>query len=100
MGDTSSQAAAAEARLEAHAHHIAELEARRERLSSERDGITDELAELDASKHALERSVGELAEGKLLTVAEREALETEIVELRARQLESERRSTRRRTSSV
>ncbi|MBK8994981.1 MAG: chromosome segregation protein SMC [Myxococcales bacterium] len=91
LGRTSSQAAAEEARLDAHAHHIAELEARRDRLGSERDGIADELAELSAKKHALERSVAELAEGKRLTVAEREGLEAELVELRARQLESERK---------
>ncbi|MCE7889966.1 MAG: chromosome segregation protein SMC, partial [Sorangiineae bacterium PRO1] len=91
LGRTSSQAAAEEARLDAHAHHIAELEARRDRLGAERDGIADELAELSAKKHALERSVAELAEGKRLTVAEREGLEAELVELRARQLESERK---------
>ena len=91
LGETSAQAAAAEARVEAHAHHIAELEERRDKLSAERDGIADELAELAAKKHALDRSVAELAEGKRLTVAEREALEAEIVELRAKQLDSERR---------
>jgi len=90
LGDTSSRAAAEEARLGAHGHHIAELEARRDRLAAERAEIADELTELDARKHALERSVAELAEGKLLTVAERESLEGEMVELRARQLESER----------
>ena len=91
LGKTSEQAAAEEARVGAHGHHIAELEARRERLHAERDALADELAELDAKKHALERSVAELAEGKRLTVAERESLEAEIVELRARQLESERK---------
>ncbi|MBK7582126.1 MAG: chromosome segregation protein SMC [Myxococcales bacterium] len=90
LADISAKTAADEARVEAHGHNITELEARRDRLGSERDSITDELAELDAKKHALERSLAELAEGKRLTVAEREALEAEIIELRAHQLESER----------
>lgn len=40
LGRTSSQAAAEEARLDAHAHHIAELEARRDRPAAPPSGCT------------------------------------------------------------
>ncbi len=88
--EANAQAAAHEARLDAHEHRLIELEARRDRLATEREALEGELAELEAKKHALEQSVAELAHGKRLTETEREGLEKETAELRARQLESER----------
>lgn len=88
--EASAQVAAHEARLEAHKQRIVELDARRERIATERETLEGEIAELEAKKHALEQGVAELAEGKRLTEAERAKLEHEITELRARQLESER----------
>jgi chromosome segregation protein len=90
LGEASARAAAQEARLDAHGHRIAELETRCDRAINERDALNGELAELDAKKHTLEKSVAELAEGKRLTASERETLERELAELSARQLESER----------
>jgi chromosome segregation protein len=90
LGRAGARVAAEEARLGASAHHVSELDGRRERLTTELAAVSDELLELDAKKHALERSVAELAEGKQLTVAERETLEVELGQLRARQLDSER----------
>ncbi len=88
--ETTTRAATAAARIDGLRQRIDELRARRERLTAERDGLLGEESTLSARRHALERSVAELAEGKRLTAAEREALDTELHGLRGRQLDSER----------
>lgn len=90
LAEATARAAAAGARLDAQAQRIAEAHARRDKLASERDAIVGELSSLEARKHALEKSVAELAEGKALTAQERESLEREMEALRGRELESER----------
>jgi chromosome segregation protein len=88
--ETSRQVAAVEVRIDNFSQRITEGQARRDRLSTERESLSGELTNLNARQHALERSVAELAEGKRLTEAEREVLAKEMEELRDRQLESER----------
>ncbi|HEY6556810.1 MAG TPA: chromosome segregation protein SMC [Polyangiaceae bacterium] len=88
--ETSRQAAGAEVRLDNFTQRIDEARARRDRLTAERETLHGELTNLSARKHALERSVAELAEGKRLTEAEREALAQEMDRLREQRLDSER----------
>jgi chromosome segregation protein len=89
-GELGAQSAAQEARLDGFAHRLAEGRTRRDRLGQERDRLAGELGDSVARRHALERNVAELAEGKKLTQVEREALEVELNGLKGRQLESER----------
>ena len=56
----------------------------------EQDKLEGERSDAMTRQQALERAVAELAEGKRLTATEREALDRENHELRARQLDSER----------
>ena len=90
VAETGAQVAAVSARLDAQVQRLAEAFTRRDRLSTERDQMSGEIENLEARKHALERSVADLAEGKRLTAQEREELEREMTGLGARQLDSER----------
>jgi chromosome segregation protein len=60
-------------------------------VASERDALVGELGALGAHQLVLSRTEAEAIEGKRLTLAEREQLESELEVLRARQLDSERR---------
>ena len=84
------QAAAVEARLEAQRQRMSEAHARADKLAAELESQQGELETLNARKHALERSVAEAAEGKRLTLAEREALEGEFGKLKSSLLDAER----------
>jgi chromosome segregation protein len=86
----SAQAAAEEARLDGFAHRVTDSRVRRDRVGGEIEQLGGEIANLRALLSALERSVSELAEGKRLTVEERESLEQEMQGLRLRLLESDR----------
>src|SRR6187399_1259132 len=88
--EASTQAAAAEARLDGLLQRISEARARVEKHGAERDAHQSELETLTARKHALERSVAEAAEGKRLTLAERSQLEEEFGQLRSSLLDTER----------
>lgn len=88
--DAAAQVAAIGAKLDAQVQRLADAHVRRDRLTSERDTLDGELGSFEARRTALERSVAELAEGKRLSVEEREALEHEMTELSGRQLDSER----------
>ncbi len=89
-GGLSAQAAALEARVDGLMQRVSDARVRRDRLSQEKEVLDGEHAAGLARQNALETSVAELAEGKRLTHAEREALGVEMESLRARQLESER----------
>ena len=88
--EATTHAATARARLEGLKQRIDEARNRRDRLTGEQSDQSEELGTLKALRHALEHSVTELAEGKRLTVAEREELEREMDQLRRRQLDAER----------
>jgi chromosome segregation protein len=89
-GELSARAAAEGARLDGITQRREEGRVRRDKLATERDQLDGEQGDAAARKLALERSVAELAEGKKITLTERESLERENEELRSRQLESER----------
>lgn len=88
--EVSTQAAAAEARLDGLLQRIVEARARVEKHEAERDSHASELETLTARKHALEKSVAEAVEGKRLTLAERESLEQEFGKLKSSLLDVER----------
>ncbi|HYO97101.1 MAG TPA: chromosome segregation protein SMC, partial [Polyangiaceae bacterium] len=89
-GGLTSQAAALDARLDGVAQRVADSRMRRDRLAQELENLQGELANSAVKQSALEHSVAELAQGKLITVSEREALATEMESLRARQRDSEK----------
>jgi chromosome segregation protein len=84
------RAAALGARLDGLAQRREEAHTRRDRLVLEQEKLEGERSDALTRQHALERAVAELAEGKRLTATEREELDRENHELRARQLDSER----------
>ncbi len=88
--EASTQAAAAEARIEGLVHRLRDGRAREDRLLTERETHEGEGATLEARQHALEQSVRELAEGRRLTQDERASLERQLETLRADALQSER----------
>ena len=89
-GQASNQAAAASAKLDALEQRHLDLRSRRERIENEFTKLSEELMELEARRAALETSVAALAEGKRLSVEEKQALEQLVTELRAKLFESER----------
>jgi chromosome segregation protein len=89
-GELTALAAGAEARIDGVAQRVEDGRARRDKVSTEREGLTVELADHVARKLALTQSVQEFAEGKKLSVEEKSQLEKELEGLRAGQLESER----------
>jgi len=89
-GELTALAAGAEARIDGVAQRVEDGRLRRDKMSSERDALTSELADHVARKLALTQSVQESAEGKKLSVEEKALLEKELEGLRAGQLESER----------
>ncbi len=90
VSESSTQAAAAEARLDGLAQRMEDARSRHDNLSGEKESISGELESLEARKSALELSVREAAEGKQMTEVERDKLEQEIAGLRATVLDSER----------
>jgi chromosome segregation protein len=89
-GELTAQAAGAEARIDGVAQRVEDGRARRDKVSTEREALTVELADHVARKLALTQSVQEFAEGKKLSGEEKAQLEKELEGLRAGQLESER----------
>ena len=89
-GELTALAAGAEARIDGVAQRVEDSRTRRDKVSTEREGLTVELSEHVARKQALTQSVQEFAEGKKLSAEEKSQLEKELEGLRARQLESER----------
>ncbi len=89
-GALTALAAGAEARIDGVAQRVEDGRTRRDKVSTEREGLTVELGEYSARKLALTQSVQEFAEGKKLSVDEKSQLEKELEGLRAGQLESER----------
>ena len=89
-GELTALAAGAEARIDGIAQRVEDGRTRRDKVSTERDTLTVELADHVARKLALTQSVQEFAEGKKLSTEEKSQLEKELEGLRAGQLESER----------
>ncbi|MDF3066923.1 MAG: Chromosome partition protein smc [Polyangiaceae bacterium] len=89
-GELTALAAGAEARIDGVAQRVAEGRTRRDKMSSERDQVTAELADHVARKLALTQSVQEFAEGKKLSADEKAQLEKELEGLRSGLLDSER----------
>ncbi|RYZ06613.1 MAG: chromosome segregation protein SMC [Myxococcales bacterium] len=89
-GELTALAAGAEARIDGVAQRVAEGRTRRDKMSSERDQLTAELADHVARKLALTQSVQEFADGKKLSADEKAHLEKELEGLRAGVLDSER----------
>ncbi|MES1183175.1 MAG: chromosome segregation protein SMC [Myxococcales bacterium] len=89
-GELTALAAGAEARIDGVAQRVEDGRARRDKVSTEREALTVELADHVARKQALTQSVQEFAEGKKLSAEEKSQLEKELEGLRAGQLESER----------
>ncbi len=89
-GELTALAAGAEARIDGVAQRVEDSRARRDKVATEREGLTVELADHVARKLALTQSVQEFAEGKKLSAEEKSLLEKELDGLRSRQLESER----------
>jgi chromosome segregation protein len=89
-GELTALAAGAEARIDGIATRVADGRARRDRVASEREALSTELADQQARKSALIQSVQESAAGKKLSANEKVVLEKELEGLRAGQLESER----------
>jgi chromosome segregation protein len=89
-GELTALAAGAEARIDGVAQRVEDGRSRRDKVSSEREALTAELADHTARKLALTQSVQEFAAGKKLSAEEKSLLEKELEGLRAGQLESER----------
>lgn len=89
-GELTALAAGAEARIDGVAQRVEDGRTRRDKVSTEREALTVELADHVARKLALTQSVQEFAEGKKLSAEEKVQLEKELEGLRAGQLESER----------
>jgi chromosome segregation protein len=89
-GELTALAAGAEARIDGVVQRVEDGRNRRDKVASEREALTAELADHTARKLALTQSVQEFAEGKKLSAEEKAVLEKELEGLRARQLESER----------
>jgi chromosome segregation protein len=90
VSEASNQSAAAEARRDGMLARCQDVLKGRERLVTEQDTVVAELGELFARRGALESSVAALAEGKRLSASEKEQIEREVHELRARLLDSEK----------
>jgi chromosome segregation protein len=89
-GELTALSAGAEARIDGVAQRLAEGRTRRDKMSTERDQVTAELADHVARKLALTQNVQEFAEGKKLSADEKAQLEKELEGLRSGLLESER----------
>jgi chromosome segregation protein len=89
-GELTALAAGAEARIDGVVQRVEDSRVRRDKVSSEREALTAELADHTARKLALTQSVQEFAAGKKLSGEEKAQLEKELEGLRSGLLESER----------
>jgi chromosome segregation protein len=89
-GALSAQSASLEARLDGIAQRVKDAQNRGERLTQERESVDSERTTTTARRTALERSLAELAEGKRMSDAERQELETELGTLKTQRHETER----------
>ncbi len=72
------QIAAADARILAGAEKVGELRKRRQRIIDESETLQGDITALEAKKHALDANLVEVANGRQLSVEERDALATEV----------------------